>query len=335
MNARESFNEALAEIAAQPDVFTGTYFTQDDEGYTLHIVVKEGQEPQIKLPASDQISVSWEYSPRSLSELHELRALVRDSGIVFTSIERVLATGRLLITMPTEEGAAEARQNWSDFADVEVGPMLTNVSCGSRLSCTPWRGGTEVRSPHEQCTWGFIGRGRNNGTLMMLTAGHCFADTWSHNYVTIGTTTKALEGVWYDSQKVPGGGATGQPFNQIYYNSSIKTYPITSVEDTPAQHIGDLVNYVGIASGLHAAEEVLDDDFEFQAVDGHGDTITYDGAKASAASPVIAGDSGGPVFFNGAADGMISAGGGAYTAYVFAILQEQGLNVDICTSGPC
>lgn len=103
--ARTAIDYVVVAVNEGQDTFTGSYFTQDEVSYVLHIVVKEGAKaPALSLPASDALDVVWETAPRSRSELHELRAaLAKQNNGSFVSIGTNIAAGRLVLTV--KEGA--------------------------------------------------------------------------------------------------------------------------------------------------------------------------------------------------------------------------------------
>lgn len=344
-NARQALDPALAQIAVAPDIFTGAYFTQDAKSYVFHIVAKEGVDAPIDLPESTVITVVRETAPRSKAELLSLRRQF-ESSVEWAGVGINVATGRLDATVPTEGAANTAMAaGYSDFADIHVGASPTFATCYDGYSCTPWRAGIEILSSPViipgtwECTWGFTAK--SGSAWRFLTAAHCNEDgngnggfSWFHDGIWIGDTKdSSLHDIW-DVQKVGGNVAAhiGSHANWIYYSNSFQNYPITSVEGNAYQAIGDPVNMTGISSGTAASKTIADNDYDY-GIYYNGVFIGLGGVKVN--YQMAKGDSGGPTYFNGAADGLLSAIGPGFTVYTYIQTDASQMNATICITASC
>jgi hypothetical protein len=335
-DARAAISPVVEQINTDTDTFTGLYFT-NGERYTLHIVVKEGAKPPaLSLPKSDTLDVVWETAPRSQAELDKLRAqLLADFAgqDTFVSLGTDLPKGRLILTLTADADLDAVRASYGDFADVEAGTHLHTATCTDELACTPWRGALYITNGAQNCSYGISIKGASDNLMKMMTAAHCDSGTFSHNGVTIGTTSK-----WYlgppsygDYQRTPRTlGST--PRNRIYYNESQKSYPITSVTHDTQQNDGDSVHLDGFSSLTKTT--TITDRFYQWGVYYQGTLYAITGAKAGVS--MGQGDSGGPVFYGGGAMGMISSTDfSTFTAYTLIDFIQDDLSATTCITDSC
>lgn len=190
----------------------------------------------------------------------------------------------------------------------------------------------------EGCTLGFFGRG-GTGAIKAMTAGHCDTNgpsaytEWWHAGVLMGAeATWNIDG-YYDVARINGAGATGSPYNRIYYSDTNKAYAITGVEYVLEIANGDFVNMTGRTSGTHGAQVVEATETQWWTLDHNGYATQLTGFRVSSA--MAGGDSGGPVFYAGKADGLIQAIDAFDTYVVYATLNATRANLTICTNDAC
>lgn len=247
--------------------------------------------------------------------------------------------------MSDEAKLPPTTSEYASYADFTVEPMVEQITCDDRRDCTYWRGGIMITDTirlvdgvGNWCTWGFIGR-TNAGNLKMLSAAHCDHahgyTTWyegadyTSDGLTIGLADNYYDGGIYDSMRVNAAGQTGAPYNRIYFSELNKVYAINGVETWDQQANGDLVNMTGHVSLTKANREILNNDFNW--ING---VTWFNGVKVD--GQMDNGDSGGPAYYLGKGDGLLSVKGSGFTAYVDLWQNAEHLNFAyICSTDNC
>lgn len=173
----------------------------------------------------------------------------------------------------------------------------------------------------------------------MIIAGHCANELWKHDGAQIGfTSVNTMMGggtPYADAQRVPVSASLG---NLIYVKDSVKARPITSFRGT--QLNGDSVCASGVTSDYRCG--VITNASLWYCVDplpGGISSPCFWGIQAGSASDPLGsdhGDSGGPVFINNTALGIVSAMDGPNRTvygeidYVFA-----SVSVRLCLDSSC
>jgi len=350
---RDAVDEALG--AFDRDVFGGVYFTHDG-GYTLHIVRAQGHDAgTIELPETPALDVLYEAGSYTYNELLELQgSITAYEGVVWTAPNET--TGQVDAYVLTDEQAAALSAEFGKAVNVSLGEAPENLSCTDESSCDIPRGGLRIwpdDNNGELCTSGFIGKSVGGGFIKMLTVGHCGNETWDVGGTagwTIGTTQLNCNSVLacnpgggaalnYDVEKVGCGSVQcPTPRNCVYWQSaSNRCYVITGVKGDTTIHVGDTVYLDGATTeGQNGGFAVTDDvnavNSQWYSCGGCSYNVGF-----QVSHQMQAGDSGGPVFMNNKAWGMMSNSGPGTGAVnmIYADTAEFYVDVSICLSSSC
>jgi hypothetical protein len=359
--ARNQDEAAVRDIGStlDPNKFAGIYFTQDSKNYTLHIVAKEGANVTWpELPRLNVLKAVHETAPRSLNELLELRDAVSALDLAWWS-EAVPnpATGKIDVVATSTAAVEAITKQFGDAVTVTLGEPLKTIACTNRNNCSPSRGGIFIATltgdpfpkDYEACTFGFKAKGIATGTIKMLSAAHCNIDANPNVYHPIldgrnvelcpgGSNTVLYAGFYGDFMKC-GDGTYLAPGNIVPhdYGANI-AYPITTDRSWFTISNGNGCWMSGAGAGAGAASQ-------YSTVAGaHGNfTISWSNhdpfymAGFKCQHEAVKGDSGGPVYYDNGALGIMSAVGAGFTvaAYTDATYIDIALNIELCLNSNC
>jgi hypothetical protein len=361
--ARSEDEAATRDIATtlNPDTFTGMYYTQDSTSYTLHIVAKAGTAAaRPALPRLNVLRVVYETAPRSRNEMQAIsKDIASFDPLGWSAIEPDPATGRVNVIATSATTAEAISKQFGDSVTVTLGAPLTTISCTDRLHCTPSRGGIYIATlsgdpaplDYEICTFGFKAKNLSNGVIKMLSAGHCNIDvdggTNVYHPILDGVNTELCPGGANTYVFVGGGYGDYMKCGNGYlaagniilhdFDANI-AYPITS--DRVATSINNGNGCWMSGAGFKEAWRTS----KFATVDGQGSynvdwpnhgTYYINGFRCN--YQMKNGDSGGPVYYDNGAMGIMTAIGSGFTVNSFTdygfISQAMGLK--LCLNSNC
>ena len=260
------------------------------------------------------------------------------------------------VELPASHALTRAQRSLVDQAKARFGNML-RVTTGrghyEPTSCTypycdaPLRGGVRIYAKSGSttvgCTGGFVARSWSDQKLYLFTAGHCvsggFTGTWytrtsSNTEVAIGAVHNWVFGFNGDQ----GGDMAIIAINSIAYWAPqafvfVTASPLTArnelypIRGTSTTGVGKRVCVTGAKYGHSDCGVVT-------AVD---QTITYGGKTIRRLGRSnmcgVQGDSGGPVYSDGLARGLLVAGTGCDQYFQSISLAEDYLRVDVAHTG--
>lgn len=195
-------------------------------------------------------------------------------------------------------------------------------------SCNPLRGGILLQG--HGCSQGFNARRRDTGAMVVTSAGHCGNVTVSHSNSTVGAYIKGWYGGTLDAQ-IHAVGSGWSTSRWVLANNSAQAYQTGSV------YTGTNLSNVTVCSsgrttgpfgGISLCGAVTDHDWEGKNADG----VSYSRQFVAYRDPEPAGgDSGGPVFGDGRAYGVLwgSTESRLYASYAYFL--QENLKIDIRT----
>lgn len=331
-------------VYSNPSLYGGVFFDPADAGLSLHVAIVGANAPAeaevlSRVPAGQHVTpVQERYSYDALRGI--MGTLIgrigtySAKGTVITSISLDAARNSIVIgaSAQTDDFASALATEFGSAVEVVAADPLRPVTCVSRYSCTPWRGGTRI-APYDgqglACTYGFNARSASSPTQYMITAGHCDNENWVHDGYSIGTTD--LNNL--DTPGAPYGDFQrlltflASPTNLVYASDSDKSHAITSYRAYRYQVQGDYVCSFGVVSGSRCGN-IVNSDF-YYGIAFHGRNIYMWGKLASFIS--TNGDSGSPVFAGATALGVVSAiDSSGRTAYGAVDNAMTALGIRLC-----
>jgi len=346
IDARADLDKTAEAVAREPEKYTGFYVTHENGEFFFHIVVKEGQQPDLAVPRSDAVHITYETQPVSRADLDrlfvELTTNLLDRDLYWTHLGYDAEHGQLVGSFPADEATEIARQVLGEHGEVTKSDGLyAPTACNEYDDCTPFRGGIRLYPQDNTgfiCSIGFIAKGIGTGKERPITAGHCGSEAnWVHGLnasgVWVGQTAAIEQSVWGDLQKISRSTWQAQPRDSIMYSWQQTNYDVDSVKVKSTIGRNDNVNMTGQTSGTKVTTVAFSPD-SWCLNDVNGQTFcVMDGA--SAAAQMQPGDSGGPAYYNGDAMGIVSVAGGGITLWTYADNIDNLLDAAICLTDAC
>jgi streptogrisin C len=229
---------------------------------------------------------------------------------------------------------------------VRLGRPVETTACASRSNCTPYRGGIYLDSVYTLCTWGFNVREQLTNAKYLVTAGHCgkTGSGLKHNGITVsgsgGVNSDSYEFLGSansDSMRAPKSTASGwsTPYDIIFADGVTARY-IFAVKGSALQ--GPSVCFSGRTSGYKCGTIVqrdIDAVLSRSFVDGKTQHVYH---MIRMSRTTSGGDSGGPVFQDNDAYGIVTASdpnNGNEMVYSDITYVQSDMKVWICTTGAC
>jgi hypothetical protein len=207
-------------------------------------------------------SIRFIEAARSYAQLEAVRDEVaalaiqhdaQDSGLISVGIDE--PTNTVLVALTRDDAPLRKfLAKYDDAVSIAIGERAEPAACYSKTDCTPFRGGIYIQSTQLACSYGL--NGRRNGSLVMVTAGHCdwnVTSTWTHPNTQglnplIGSSSKngLRDGLDTDVLRVTASGPqVANPLNRIYDTNSRKSLAIQGVVSNTLIYRGMLVTRSG------------------------------------------------------------------------------------------
>lgn len=249
-------------------------------------------------------------------------------------------------------------------ARARFGPVLREVryaaaprftACGLFFCDPPLRGGVRITGPDGSgCTGGFLARSRSNQVLYLVTAGHCFRGTPAGDWVqkfpdgsahVIGPMHNAVLGLAGDAGIIQVTNPAGWSARAwVFVGASAANGGAAGTALDPAYTIG--ADGSGLRAGTRICKTGAVGGTQCGKVVATGLTVTFPdpafpltrtidvGQLGQASFCVQLGDSGGPVFADHTAYGLVSGTGGGCVSYYQGIQGAENLmRVDLSHEG--
>jgi hypothetical protein len=255
---------------------------------------------------------------------------------------RLLLPRYISLTLTQKAFVANARARYANaiVTGFYNGRQATALACVYPFCTLPLRAGVKIERPEGGfCTAGFLARGKADGKLRQLTAGHCLSKSYwgtrlasKEPLVEIGDWEKGSVGLPGDAGIYEiGNDAAWHARPWVYWAGYSESYPTFSDAD-PVK--GQEVCVSGASYGTTSCGEVLSA-LESVPISYEGiGVITVKVARANFCSK--SGDSGAPVHYYGVAYGLLTAGSGECTSYFTPIhAAEELMNVNVRHESEC
>jgi hypothetical protein len=262
---------------------------------------------------------------------------------------RVSTPSEVELTPPQQQFLTEASLRYGPAISLGVyGGKIRPESCSYPFCTSPLRAGVKIGpsssffggSEEGLCTAAFPARGKADGNLYQLTAGHCGSGTevWGSRPGSSKEAWKEI-GVWSKSSITEAGDfgmyqVSNNSFWQarpwVYWAGSNDEYPISFDADVVK---GQQVCKSGAFYGTTSCGEVTEVSVVVEF--SYGEPLGVRKVKVSRAKYCsVPGDSGSPVHYNGVAYGIHTGGSGECNKYFSSVrAAEEGLNVDVIHVG--
>jgi len=254
------------EWAMTRDTFAGTYTDQALGGVPVFLFTKDLQshvsEIAKALPPGAEFRVGQ--VARTLDSLHQQKASIdaswdalQLSGVAITMTGINTRENAVVVAIDGLTDAIAKRLNTDFGGDLQFldRPAGQPDACISIDNCRPIKGGLGILTTANTtlCTLGFTARNLTNGTIVMVTAGHCIEAggglgvNWEHNNDSFGSGQKET---WFDNSDADVGlidpvSSEEPPTKNQFYAGSGTVSTITSFAYTFQQSQGDGVCRMG------------------------------------------------------------------------------------------
>jgi hypothetical protein len=298
--------------------FAGVYIDHQHGGVPV-IALRLGTDPSAFIDATSGTSRApvVRYVDFDMAELEsaavKAAALMRDrSDIRAVGVD--VAANRVVVAV-----AGLTPQKASDIGALSETVLVTNIddslgyACTSRSSCVPYQGGTKVFKSQGWCSIGFNAYNSATGARLLYTAGHCFnvGESWYHPQGTFRSSTFAT--TWVDYGTDSGDAAAlSQPVSGNATNY-VLLYPVVSRTITQSQAwrdytIGEVQCFSGASTDdTYVCGTLLGVGITFRILRCAGCAYMDITVMRKASFSIWPGDSGGPVFFEHEAIGIVNA----------------------------
>ncbi|HEX5609198.1 MAG TPA: trypsin-like serine protease [Solirubrobacterales bacterium] len=261
---------------------------------------------------------------------------------------RVSSPNEAELTPPQQQLLSEASQRYG--AAISFGVYRGKIrpeACSYPFCTPPLRAGVKIGpsssffggSEEGSCTGGFLARGKEDGKLYQLTAGHCGGGTeiWGSRPGSSKEAWKEI-GAWSKSSITEAGdfgmyqvsnNSLWQERPWVYWAGSNDEYPITSDANVVK---GQKVCGSGAFYGTTSCGEVTEVSV---VLESYYPGLGVKKVKLSRANfCAVPGDSGSPVHYNGVAYGILTGGSGQCNTYFSSVIAaEEVLKVDVIHAG--
>jgi hypothetical protein len=357
LELREKAEPAVAFVDGHPDDFGGLYFTQNTGELTMvilpaaKIASKVLDEAVALLP--DDLTSQMRTVTHSMTDLEkaERDLELRWDELQINEVGIQVADNGLDLVLASSGNAPLANKVADVPVDITVGPGPEDATCTNSSSCWPYRGGIGIYSPgaNQFCTWGFYGT-RGTSAKYMITAGHCanLGDTETHEHDASGNPIVVTDGV--DRNTFDGSGSDTSdamtahvksstravaPFNTIYASGTDKAHAILATKFT-TQHVGDLVCFMGGATGTSLCGSIEATGLSYNLTRETDGTVLHLTGQVQMSRVVKKGDSGGPVYKQATAWGIVNAiGSGSHMLYSTIASVQSDIGTTVCVTNAC
>jgi hypothetical protein len=269
------------------------------------------------------------------------------SGYGITMVYPDVKRNEIVAELSFEANEDSVRSAVNVPVSITRGGGLRAVTCGTKTSCTPYRGGIKITGPDHLCTWGYYVT-RGGAAKYMLTAGHCgkVGQAYIHNGITF---TDGVDRDVFDSTRniwnsdsltahVLGGPNAVSPYNTFHASSIDKAHAINGTRSYSSQVVGEMSCFSGYATGTDVCGTI-----DARGITGSIDRQPTDNSVITVQNLsrmtrlTLGGDSGAPVY-NGStlATGIATAaatnGEMVYSAINFA---AADMGVTVCVTSGC